>query len=111
AGRPLRGDPAEGLGRQPHLGRGASTGGADVGVADMLAAGAFGPGLPQSTASRRAGGLGLAPVSRHAHPPLAKKPFAIAYPMIPCVNRVLWKRPATLSVPQPLRPRGHTPGP
>src|SRR5262245_58770315 len=35
--------------RQPDLGRGAGAVGADVGVPDMLAAGACGPGLPQST--------------------------------------------------------------
>src|SRR5262249_32675244 len=60
----------------------------DVGVADMLAAGAFGPGLPQSTASRRAGSPGLAPVRRQAHSPLAKGSFAIAHPVVPCANRV-----------------------
>jgi hypothetical protein len=41
---PLRRHPAEGLGRQPNLGRCASAVGADVGVADVLAARAFGPG-------------------------------------------------------------------
>jgi hypothetical protein len=45
-GDPLRGHPAQGLGRQPDLGWCASAVGADVGVADLLAAGAFGLGLP-----------------------------------------------------------------
>src|SRR5262245_54434670 len=49
AGDPLRGHPAQSLGRQPHLGRGAGAIGADVSVADVLAAGAFGPGLAQSS--------------------------------------------------------------
>jgi hypothetical protein len=48
------------------LGGGAGAGGADVGVTDLLAAGAFGPGLPQPTPSRLAGGPGLAPVTRRA---------------------------------------------
>src|SRR5262249_8158351 len=39
---------------------------ADVGVADVLAAGAFGPGLPQSTPAGPAGGVGLAPVNYRA---------------------------------------------
>ena len=39
---------------------------ADVGLADVLAAGAFGPGLPQSTAAGPAGGVGLAPVNYRA---------------------------------------------
>jgi hypothetical protein len=45
------------------LGRSAGTVGPDVGVADVLAASAFGPGLPQPTLAGRAGGLGLAPVN------------------------------------------------
>jgi hypothetical protein len=40
---------------------GAGTVGPDVSVADLLAAGAVGPGPPQSTPSRRAGDSGLAP--------------------------------------------------
>ena len=65
-GDPLRRHPAQGLGRQPDLGRCAGAVGADVGVADVLAAGAFGPGLPQSTPARHAGGAGLAPVNYRA---------------------------------------------
>jgi hypothetical protein len=66
AGDPLRGHPPEGLGWQPDLGRGAGAVGSDVGVADVLAAGAFGPGLPQSTPAGHTGGSGLAPVTYRA---------------------------------------------
>ena len=62
-GHPLRGHPAQGVGRQPDLGRGAGAVGVDVGVADVLAARAFGPGLPQSTPAGPVGGVGLAPVN------------------------------------------------
>src|SRR5262249_59942769 len=55
----------EGLGRQPDVGRGAGAVGADVGVADVLAAGAFGLGLPQPTPAGQAAGPGLAPVNYH----------------------------------------------
>jgi hypothetical protein len=65
-GDPLRRPPAQGLGRQPDLGRGAGAVGADVGVADVLAARAFGPGLPQSTPAGPVGGVGLAPVNHRA---------------------------------------------
>ena len=71
-GDPLRRPPAQGLGRQPDLGRGAGAVGADVGVADVLAARAFGPGVPQSTPARHAGGAGLALVTRHANSPTAR---------------------------------------
>jgi hypothetical protein len=40
--------------------------GADVDVADVLAAGAFGPGLPQSTGPRHAGSPGLPPLTHPA---------------------------------------------
>src|SRR5262249_41290716 len=63
AGDPFRGHPAQGLGRQPDLGRCAGASRADVGVADVLAAGAFGPGFPQPTTPGHIGGLGLAPVT------------------------------------------------
>jgi hypothetical protein len=53
--------PAQGLGRQADLGRGASAIGPDVGVADVLAAGALGAGLPQPTPSWHAGGTGFVP--------------------------------------------------
>ena len=46
-GDSLRGHAKECLRKQPDLGRGAGAVGPDVGVADLLAAGAFGPGLPQ----------------------------------------------------------------
>src|SRR5262249_27015666 len=39
----------------------AGAGGADIGVADVLATGALGRGLPQSTPSRRSGSADLAP--------------------------------------------------
>src|SRR5262249_59552362 len=39
----------------------------DVGVADLLAARAFGPGLPQPTPSRQTSGPGLAPVTYRAN--------------------------------------------
>ena len=42
--------------------------GADVGVADVLAARALGPGLPQSTPSRRADGRGPTPVTCPGEP-------------------------------------------
>ena len=50
-------------GWQPHLGEGAGAISPDVGVADVLAAGAFGLGLPQSTPAGHGGGVGLAPVN------------------------------------------------
>jgi len=62
AGHPLRRHPAQGLGWQPDLGRGASAIRADVGVADVLATGALGPGLPEPTPSRYTNGPGVAPV-------------------------------------------------
>src|SRR5215472_2071690 len=65
----VRGHPAEGLGWQSNLGRCASAVGPDVGVADVLATGAFGPGLPQSTPTRRTSGPGLAPGSCPAENP------------------------------------------
>ena len=61
AGDSLRRHPAQGLGRQQNLGRGASTVRADVGLEDVLAAGTFGPRLPQSTPSWHAGGAALTP--------------------------------------------------
>ena len=67
-GDPLQRDPPQGLGRQPDLGRGAGPTGADVGVADRLAAGAFDPGLPQSTPSRHPGGARLASLTHGANP-------------------------------------------
>src|SRR5262245_48200757 len=67
AGDPLRRHLAQGLGWQPDLGRGAGAVGPDVGVADLLAAGALGPGLPEPTPSRWAGDTGLAPLTRRTH--------------------------------------------
>ena len=64
-GHPLRRLPAQGLGWQPDLGGCAGAVGPDVGVADVLAAGAFGLGLPQSTPAGP-GGVGLAPVNYRA---------------------------------------------
>src|SRR5262249_9986927 len=69
AGDPLRGHPPQGLGRQPDLGRRAGAVVADVGVADVLAAGALGPGLPQSTPAGHADDPGPAPVTRRARAP------------------------------------------
>jgi hypothetical protein len=43
--------PPQGLGGQPDLGWRAGPGGVDIGVAEVLAAGAFGPGRPQLTAA------------------------------------------------------------
>src|SRR5262249_27586615 len=51
----------------PVLGRCASAVGPDVGVAEVLAAGAFGPGLPESTPSLRTSGPALAPVTHRAN--------------------------------------------
>ena len=53
-GDPLRGDPTKGLGWQSDLAGCAGAVGPDVRVADLLAAGAFGPGFPESAPSRRA---------------------------------------------------------
>ena len=55
---PLRED--EDLGRRLGAGR------ADVGVADVLAAGALGPGLPQSTLAGQVDSPGLAPLTHRA---------------------------------------------
>jgi hypothetical protein len=57
-----------GLGRQPDVGRGAGAVDPDVGVADMLAAGALGPGLPESTPSRYAGAAVLTPLTDGTNP-------------------------------------------
>src|SRR5262249_2474910 len=67
AGDSLRGDPAQGVGRQPDLGRGAGAVGPDVGMADVLAAGAFGPGLPQSIPTGHAGASSFSAVT-HPRP-------------------------------------------
>ena len=56
----------------PHLARGASAVGPDVGVADVLATEAFGPGLPQPALAGPADGVGLAPVN--------DRPFSLASP-------------------------------
>ena len=48
-------------GRGSHLGRGTGAVGAGVGVADVLAAGALRPGLPESTLAGQVGSPGLAP--------------------------------------------------
>ena len=61
-----RGDPAEGLARQLDPGGRQSAVRADVGAADLLAAGAFGHGLPQSTPAGCADGVGFAPVNHRA---------------------------------------------
>jgi hypothetical protein len=49
---------------QPDLGGGAGGVGADVGVADVLAAGALGRGLPESPPTRHAGGTGPASLTQ-----------------------------------------------
>src|SRR5262249_32040217 len=67
-GDPIRRHPAEGLGRQPDLGWGAGAVGTDVGVADVLAAGAFGPGLPQSPPAGSAAGSAFTTVAHGAKP-------------------------------------------
>src|SRR5262249_59720254 len=64
AGSRRGGQPGQGRGRQRRRGGGAGAVGADVGVAALLAAGAFGPGLPESAPSRRAGGAGPASLTR-----------------------------------------------
>src|SRR5262245_57605378 len=46
---------------------------ADVGVADVLAAVAFGPGLPQSTPARDAGRFGTTPLDQRREPATAKR--------------------------------------
>jgi hypothetical protein len=69
-GDPLWSHPAQGLGRQPDLGGGAGAVGPDVGVADVQAAGALGPGLPQSTPARHAGAVGFTPLTHGAKPVL-----------------------------------------
>src|SRR5262245_42261746 len=63
---PLRGHPAEGLGWQPDLVRGAGAGGTDVGMADVLATGALGPGLLEPTPSRHTNGPAPTPVTYRA---------------------------------------------
>jgi hypothetical protein len=65
---------------QPHLGRCAGASRAEVGVADLLAAGAFGPGLPQSTPSRHTPGPGLAPVTHRANSRIAKRCLGYRHP-------------------------------
>jgi hypothetical protein len=49
---------------QSDLGWRAGAVGPDVGVADLLATGAFGPGLPESPPSRHAGSAGPASLTR-----------------------------------------------
>src|SRR5262249_13147854 len=78
---PVHGHPAQGLGRQPGLGRSSSAIGADVGLVHALAASAFGPGLPQSTPVGQPGGPGIVPVKRRvptyaARPTLSRPPNA-----------------------------------
>jgi hypothetical protein len=75
----LRRHPAQGLGWQPDLGGCASAVDPDVGVADVLAAGEIGPGLPPSTSSRRIRSLDLAPLTGCTNPRGLKDSFAIAY--------------------------------
>jgi hypothetical protein len=60
---PLRRHPTEGLGWQSNLGRCASAVGPEVGVADVLATGAFGPGFPQPALAGHSRLPGLAPVT------------------------------------------------
>src|SRR5262249_12007158 len=78
AGDPLRRHPAQGLGRQPDLGRRAGAVGAEVGVADLLAAGAFGPGPPQSTPAGHTGGPGLAPVTHRTQAYAARQTLSLS---------------------------------
>src|SRR5262249_28661241 len=87
AGHPLRRHLTQGLGWQPDLARCAGAIRVDVGVADVLGAGAISPGLPQSTPPGGAGCPGLAPVTRCANPYLsndasigALSPILCAYP-------------------------------
>src|SRR5262249_52044309 len=63
-GDPLRRHPAQGLGWQPDVGGCAGAVGADVGVAELLATGAFGLGLPESTPWRHGGSAGPASLTR-----------------------------------------------
>src|SRR5262249_41721139 len=67
AGDPLRRHPAQGLGWEPDLGGRAGASRADVGVADVLATGALGPGLLELTPSRHTSRPGLAPVTHRAN--------------------------------------------
>src|SRR5262245_40170499 len=85
-GHPLRGHPAQGLGWQPDLGGGVGASRADVGVADLLAAGALCPGLAQSTAAGHAGSLGTAALIDRTNLRGSKDSFARAYPLIRCVD-------------------------
>jgi hypothetical protein len=75
AGDPLRLHPAQGPGRQPDLGRRTGTVDPDVVVADVLAAGAEYPGVPQSTPARRAGVPELSPVTPAPAPTQLLKPL------------------------------------
>src|SRR5262249_7320125 len=74
-GDPFRRHPPQGLGWQPDLGRRAGAGYPDVGVADLLAAGPLGPGLPQSPPAGRADDPGPAPVPRRARTPQLESLF------------------------------------
>src|SRR5262249_39545312 len=69
AGDPLRRHPAQGLGWRPHLGRGASAVGPDVGVADGVAEGGWWPGIPLATSAGRDRRTDHGPVSRPARKP------------------------------------------
>src|SRR5262249_52489429 len=70
--------PAEGVGRQPHLGRCAGAIRADVSVADLLAARAFGNGLLESTLAGHAGGAGLAPVTHRSQAYAARQALSLS---------------------------------
>src|SRR5262249_41518261 len=71
-GDPLRRHPTQGLGRQPNLGWRASAVGADVGLADLLAAGPLSRGLPESTPAGHARGPVLASVTYRVDSRIAK---------------------------------------
>jgi transposase len=66
-GDPLRGDPAQGPGRQPDLGGGANEGGPDVGMADVPAAGAVGSELLEPVASWHTRGASPAAMNSRAN--------------------------------------------
>ena len=90
-GDSLRGHATEGLRRQPELGRGAGAVGPDGGVADLLAAGAFARGLPESVPSRHAGGAGPASLSR----------FSLPFERDPASGPLAWGRARSIFLVRP----------
>src|SRR5262249_4916550 len=125
-GHPLRRYPPQGLGRQPHLGGGAGAVGADVGVADLLAPGAPGPGRPEPTPAGHSrgprprcatpGGSRGWPGPSPRHPPRAssrgpKASSASPPPLIRCARRapLLFKNVTNWGWVTTLVPRGGLP--